>query len=93
MHKPNGYKLVINHINHIKKDNRLDNINIITNRENTNQSHLKSKSKYVGVIWHHVNKKWMARIQINGARINLGSFDNQYKAHLAYQKALKATLQ
>jgi hypothetical protein len=33
-HKPCGMKLVVDHINAIKTDNRLDNLQLITNREN-----------------------------------------------------------
>ena len=33
-HTPNGYKLVVDHINNVKTDNSLNNLQIITHREN-----------------------------------------------------------
>jgi len=46
-------------------------------------------SKHKGVCWHKQGKKWTAFIRINRKTIHLGSFENEYDAHLAYQKALK----
>lgn len=83
-HIPCGYKLVVNHINFIKTDNRIENLELITVRENTNRKHLKSNSKYTGVSWSKSNKKWQSQIFINGKNIHLGFYDNEIKAHLAY---------
>ena len=44
-HKPNGQILVVNHINFDKKDNRLENLEVVTQRENANKKHIKSSSK------------------------------------------------
>ena len=44
-HSQKGHKLVVNHKNFNRQDNRLENLEIITNRENTNKKHKKSKSK------------------------------------------------
>ena len=41
-HKPNGFKgLVINHKNFIKTDNRVENIELTTQRNNANQNKIK----------------------------------------------------
>jgi len=87
-HKPSGYDMVINHINFIKNDNRLINLEIVTARENSNRKHLKSSSKYVGVRWRKERKKWISEIRIEGVKKHLGCFDCEYEAHLAYQNAL-----
>ena len=76
-HKPNGHKLVINHKNFIKTDNRLKNIEVVTHRENTNRKHLKSSSKYIGVHWAKKNKKWKAQIVLNGKQEYLGLFTSE----------------
>lgn len=87
-HVPNGYKLVINHINHNKTDNRVENLEITTQRENTNQKHMNASSKYVGVHWYKAGKKWKSMIRIGNKKVYLGSFLNEFDAHLAYQAAL-----
>ena len=85
---PNGSTLVVNHINFIRSDNRIENLEIVTMRENTNQKHLKSTSKYVGVCWNKTANKWRASIITNRNSKHIGYFTNEYDAHLAYQKAL-----
>lgn len=87
-HERCGHKLVINHINFIKTDNRLENLEVVSQRDNGNKKHLKSSSKYTGVCWDKQRSKWMASIYINGKLKYLGRFNNEYDANLAYQKEL-----
>jgi NUMOD4 motif/HNH endonuclease/AP2 domain len=91
-HKPCGLKLVVDHINDIKTDNRLENLQIVTNRYNAYKTQGKHTSKYKGVSWNKVNKKWHSQISINNIKIHLGYFDCEFKAHLAYQNKLKELL-
>jgi hypothetical protein len=93
-HKGNGtMELVIDHIDNDKSNNRADNLQIITNRENSsktiNKKLGKTSSKYVGVTYSKHNKRWIAQIQINKKHIHLGCFINEYDAYLMYQKKLK----
>jgi len=87
-HKPNGYKLVINHINFNKLDNRVVNLEIVTARQNANQKHLQSTSKHVGVCWDKSRNKWKAQIKINGKNKFLGRFNQEIDANNAYQSKL-----
>ena len=87
-HKPDGYKLVVNHKDLNRTNNNVNNLEIVTPRENTNKKHLKSRSKYIGVCWHSQQNKWYSRIFVNGKSKNLGLFTNELDAHNAYQKAL-----
>lgn len=87
-HIPCGHKLVPNHINFDKQDNRVVNIEIVTQRKNSNQAHIKSSSKYTGVSWYKRSKKWISKIRIKGNDKYLGSFTNELEASTAYQKEL-----
>lgn len=89
-HIRNGHKLVVNHKNFIRNDNRVENLEIITMRENGNQKHLKSSSKYTGVSWCKLSRKYKSHIHINGKTKCLGSFTNEKEASLYYENALIA---
>ena len=87
-HKRCGYKLVVNHIDLNKINNKVDNLEIVTARENSNRKHIESSSKYVGVQWNTEKRKWKSTIRINGNRNHLGYFNNELEASEAYQEAL-----
>jgi hypothetical protein len=87
-HKLCGHKLVVNHINFNKLDNRLTNLEIISQRENCNKKHIKSSSKHTGVTWNKNAKKWKSHIVINGKQKYLGYFINEIDAYNAYQNEL-----
>ena len=90
-HNPNKHILIVNHKDFNALNNHLDNLEIITQRENTNRKHIKHSSKYTGVSWIKCRKKWMASIRIKGKSKCLGLFTCEYKAYLEYEKALKST--
>lgn len=89
-HFPNK-KTNVDHINFIKTDNRLENLQIITPRENKTRSIDRSKttSKFHGVYFRSDRKKWVSNIRINGKQKFLGYFTNELEAAEAYQKALE----
>lgn len=91
-HKPNGTKIVVNHINHNRGDNRLENLEIVSNRENCNKKHLPSKSKYTGVTWSSLHNKWKAQIYIDGKTRHLGLFKSEKVAAATYQRELALTI-
>ena len=90
-HIPNGNNLVVDHINDNKLDNRVENLQIITQRKNAYKTQGKYSSKYKGVHWCNRKYKWVSKIWINGKRKFLGYFVNEQEAAAAYQNEL-ATL-
>jgi len=88
-HKPCGYKLVVDHINTIKTDNRLENLQVITHRENLSKDKKKGTSKYVGVSWYKRYQKWKAQMLIKGKHKTLGYFKTELEASEAYQSKLE----
>tara|TARA_R110000868_G_scaffold109145_3_gene297201 strand:+ start:2193 stop:2729 length:537 start_codon:yes stop_codon:yes gene_type:complete len=88
-HKPNGSVSVVNHINFIKTDNKVQNLEIVTTRVNSNKKHLNSSSKHVGVSWYKSYNKWRTQIQVKDKIYHLGYFDCELAAAKAYQDKLK----
>ena len=88
--KRDGRILQVDHINNIKTDNRIENLQLLSNRENCSKKMYENKSSiYKGVCWHKNLNKWQARIWINKKRKHLGCFISEKAASDAYQKALK----
>ena len=88
-HVPCKQKLVIDHINDIRTDNRLENLQIVTTRENVYKTQGKYSSKYKGVYWNKTSKKWLASIFLDGKNRHIGLFTCELAAGLAYQNKLK----
>lgn len=78
----------IDHINHIKTDNRLENLRDVTNLENHKNMPLfkDNKSGYTGVS-KTINNTWRARITINKKELNLGYYKTKEEAISARKKA------
>lgn len=91
-HVPNQHKSVVDHINHDKHDNRVENLRIVTQRENSGHRKNKGTSKYNGVHWCKRGKRWVASIRINNKLKSLGYYKIEHDAHLAHEKALNALL-
>lgn len=89
-HKPCGYVFVINHKNFDRLDNRIENIEITTQRENANQKHIYSSSDYTGVFWHEKRQKWQSTIRVNGKALVIGFFKREIEAAIAYKQAIQA---
>jgi hypothetical protein len=88
-HKINGNKLVVDHINNDKSDNRAENLQIVTQRHNTSKDKNNCSSKYVGVSWNKAAKKWKVAIRDKDKRIHLGYYTDELEASKAYQEELK----
>ena len=90
-HNPYDRKVVVHHIDNNPLNNNLDNLKIVTQRENISVSK-KGSSKYTGVSFAKDRNKWRAKITINKQQINLGAFDTEELANLAYQQKLNTIL-
>lgn len=88
-HKRDGtHKVVVDHIDGDNKNNKLSNLQLISNRENCSKDKSGFTSEYTGVSWHTTGKKWVAQIDINGKRTYLGLFTKEEDASEAYQRKL-----
>lgn len=81
--------LVVDHINNIKTDNRVENLQFITQRLNSSKDKKTKSSKYTGVSWNKEKNKWKSCIRINGKITFLGYFKDELEASNSYQNKLK----
>lgn len=67
----------LDHINGQKTDNRIENLRECSDAQNQQNrgKQANNTSGVQGVCWHKQAKKWHARIEVDGKRINLGLFD------------------
>jgi len=88
-HNNNSRKIVIDHINEDKEDNRLENLRILTQRENASRTPKGKTSKHIGVWWYKPRSKWISKIRINGKQKYLGLFNTEEEARDRYLEELK----
>jgi hypothetical protein len=88
-HKKCKFELVVDHIDSNKQNNNLDNLQIISQRENTSKKITKSKYS-TGVTYNKKSNRFMSRIYINGVREYLGTFKTALEAKQSYINKLKS---
>ena len=88
--KRDGIKLQVDHIDEDKKNNHIDNLQLLKPRSNVSKAYKKynTTSNYTGVSWFKQTNRWKAGIRIDGKMKHLGYFLDEYEAHLAYKKEL-----
>lgn len=66
----------IDHISHDRKDNRIENLRLVTPLDNAKNrtKQKRNKSGQTGVIWSKRYNKWIASIRVNTKYKHLGSF-------------------
>lgn len=78
--------LVVNHKDFNKKNNILSNLEVITERENSNKKHILSTSQHTGVSLDR--GRWKSTIVIGRKLLYLGKFDTEIEASEYYAAAL-----
>ena len=84
-------ELMVDHINNNKSDNRIWNLQYLSNRENVHKYWMgrKKSSKHIGVCYHRASQKWIASIQVNGVSKYLGLFNSELDAAEAHKIEMK----
>ena len=89
-HKSDGtQRIVVDHINNIKIDNNLSNLQIITGRLNISKDRKRLNKCLTGVEKIN-NERFRAKIVYNGKSIHLGAFKTEQEASEYYQNAVKS---
>ena len=84
-----GEGLEVDHINHVRNDNRLFNLRFVTRSENRKNQSVSSKntSGVTGVYFSKAKKKYIAQIKVNQEVIYLGTFETLEGAAEARRQA------
>ena len=80
---------VVDHIDSNKLNNHLNNLRVITQRENCSKERSIKSGLPVGVYFNKSRNKFRADIRINGNRYYLGYYNTIEQASQAYQNKLK----
>lgn len=83
-------ELMIDHINHIKSDNNIENLRVVDRSGNSkNIGKVNSNSGFMGVYVSNKGKSITAQVTVNGISIHLGSFSSIESAVIARDLANK----
>ena len=89
-HEPCGMKVIVDHKDNDHLNNRVDNLQLTSQRVNVSKDRKGGTSKHIGVHWAKRERKWLAQIRINGKPTYLGTYHNEIDAAEAYQEALNS---
>ena len=78
----------IDHIDGNRINNDIDNLRLVSHRENGQNRVEHRNGRLVGCTYCKRGHKWGAQIRVNGKNKFLGYFDTEQEAHEAYLKAL-----
>ena len=91
-YKLNNRKIIVDHIDNNKLNNKLDNLQIISFRKNVSKDKVNTTSKYTGVSKNKINNKYLVYINTTGKNRYIGSFTNEIDAANAYNNELNKYL-
>jgi len=90
---PDGHRLECDHIDNDKANNRLDNLRLLSHRENSARYHDDNKnntSTYRGVHYNKAGRRhWKAQAGFDGESYYLGCYYTEIEAAAAYIKAVR----
>ena len=86
-HKPCGFNLVVDHIDNNPSNNCVNNLQVITQRENVIKDSVKKSSKYRGVF-KRSNGRFRVLIYFNGKNHGFGTYKTEKIAAAVYEYEL-----
>jgi hypothetical protein len=84
---PQGYEL--DHINGNKLDSRIENLRLVTTRQNQQNRKTHRAGRLTGTCYNKRYHNWKSQIGINKTHITIGRYKTEPEAHAAYKIACK----
>lgn len=82
----------IDHINGNRIDNRIENLRLVTNRQNGQNKQHHRNGRLAGCTYNKLKKRWSARIRFKGVKLSLGTYETEPEAHQAYMTFIEKNL-
>ena len=80
---------VIDHLDGDPSNNSVNNLRLVTTRENCQNWQIHREGKLLGTKYITKTGRWQARITLtNGEKVTLGNFASEIEAHIRYNEAL-----
>ena len=79
----------IDHINGNKIDSRIENLRLVTTRQNQQNQKNHRAGRLPGASYYKERNYWQSQIAIDKTRIGLGYYETEQEAHEAYKIACK----
>lgn len=79
----------IDHIDGDRINNNVNNLRLVTNRENHQNQVIHRNGRLFGCYYNKQSRKWQASVRVNGKKKYLGSYDTEQEAHDAYKKFIQ----
>lgn len=79
----------IDHVNHIRDDNRIENLRVVSNQENSRNVTMRNNNTtgVMGVCRYKRDNRWRACINVDGKTKHLGYFEDFFEAICARKSA------
>jgi len=87
-HEPNGQKTVVDHVDNNQLNNNVNNLQLITNRENCTKDSRKSIGKFIGVNYRKDSNSWFGGITYQGKKRYTKSVKTEEEAYSLYKVML-----
>ena len=83
-----GHKVIVDHIDNNPQNNNVENLQLISHRENLIKDKRNKTSKYTGVYQKTNRKGYRSQVMLEGKMYYLGSYKTEEEANIAYIDAL-----